>query len=184
MNASNNPSVERLPLSEMHAAAWAEYNTRISARHSISQMYMTASTVLLGSLFVTDNETLRKAAAFLLPSAAIVQFTLLWMHDEIMGNLHAYMRRCEQIGALNADNLPCYHCEKPWSEHLLRWRVLQNSALLIASLVFLVGGLVGTYKILNPFEILFYSLFGVAAIVFNFTGYFRRRALVKATGGS
>jgi hypothetical protein len=126
-----------LPMFARYAGAWNEYNTRIAARHSLTQMWLTAVAALLtfSCAYSGDNLTLRLLAAATLVFVDIFHAGLLWMHDGMMGKLHHFMKRCERWQNFKTtahDPLPGYHDDVIYAYLYLRRR--QNLSFAIIGL--------------------------------------------------
>ena len=140
-----------LPLSARYLGAWREYNTRIDARHSLTRMYLTVSTLLIAAVYSNligqvANKQLGLLCLFALPLAALNFFSQLSMHDAMMGRLHHYMRTLEDFD--NADHyLPSYHCNPLWCRNFIVVRSFQNLAFAVVSVIMFVAGLYGAYDL-------------------------------------
>jgi len=116
--------------------AWNEYNTRIAARQSITQIWFAGVPLLLAVSYNTGNE-MYLMSAFAVPVANVLHGALMWMHDAMMGRLHAYLIDCEKY--MNTDSqMPSYHVDERYSQ--LGPRQWQNWTFVFIALGFSVAG--------------------------------------------
>ncbi len=97
-----------IPLYQAYAKAWDEFNVRITARHSIINLYINLSVALLGLLIVSPSTNVRPLqiyAFYAMPTTALIASMLLFLHDLSMNNLIRYMVFCET----RDPTFPSYH---------------------------------------------------------------------------
>ena len=124
-------------LGERYNAAWAEYNSRIAARYSLTQLYVAVSLALLAALFAYRDQPQSQWAFISVSAASFIYALLLLMHDQIMGCLHHYLQTCERVG--NKRNMPSYHHHQTWRGYFLPARIYQNVLFALMSTGFSVA---------------------------------------------
>jgi hypothetical protein len=166
---TNNQDPNFLSLSARYLGAWQEYNTRIMARHSITQMWLTSTAVLIAAIFSGEFTALAKLAAFSIPLFSLVHAMLIFMHDEMMGNLHHFMIRCETTssGIKTKNNkkkkarmdILSYHSGIEWADYLVK-RKIQNYSFAFISFITSSAALskATQHDIFTPIEYITYSV--------------------------
>jgi hypothetical protein len=151
------PIPQQVPLAQRYTAAWAEINTRLVSRQTVS-LYAAAAAVTVTSLIV-GSITGPQADSFLLGGWAdglcaglvVLSWTFaLWIrhNDATIGLLSAFCRSLEMIDdPMNTDGLPAWHNESQgWIVRARRYRRYSDRAFIgITAIAAMPSAIVCTY---------------------------------------
>lgn len=187
----------QVTLAHRYTAAWAEINTRLVSRQTVSLYYATVSVTTASLIISTMTGT--QSGAFLLNgwadgiSVGLVGLTwtfTLWIrhNDATIGLLSAYCRSLELIDdPENRIGLPAWHNEaQGWILRARTYRRYSDRAVIVVTLIAILPAvLVTAYHVtvsdvMSSLLLLPTVLLGVLAVVFTYRNATARQAIAHA----